>query len=305
MKDYSQAKGLIFNIVHSSFVDGWGIRTTIFLKGCPLRCIWCCNPEGQSLKPELKITYANCDGCGACISACPQNALSINNEKIHVDRSLCTGCGKCCDGCFTDALGIFGTWYTAEQMFEIVKKDKPFYLQSGGGLTIGGGEATLYPEFCLGLIQLCHGDGIEVAIDTCGYVTSNLGMQVLKSADLLLFDIKGLDDPRHISNVKVSNKKILENLQILSQADKPIIVRMPIIPGYNDSKEELSQAAKLLVSLKSLKRLDILPVHQYGKTKYRQLDMSYALDCESISDERQQELLTFFLNYGLNAQIGG
>ena len=305
MKDYSQAKGLIFNIVHSSFVDGWGIRTTIFLKGCPLRCIWCCNPEGQSLKPELKITYENCDGCADCISSCPHKALVIKNKKIHVNRSLCIGCGKCCDSCFTDALGIFGTWYTAEQMFEIVKKDEMFYHQSGGGLTIGGGEATLYPEFCLGLIQLCHNANIEVAIDTCGYVTSELGMQVLMNADLLLFDVKGMDDERHIENTKVSNKQILENLNKLSQAGVPIIVRMPIIPGYNDSENELRNAAEFLVGLKSLQRLDILPVHQYGKNKYQQLDMNYSLDCEEISDERQQEILNFFLGYDLNAQIGG
>ena len=303
MKDYSQAKGLIFNIVHSSFVDGWGIRTTIFLKGCPLRCIWCCNPEGQSLKPELKITYANCDGCGACISACPQNALSINNEKIHVDRSLCTGCGKCCDGCFTDALGIFGTWYTAEQMFEIVKKDKPFYLQSGGGLTIGGGEATLYPEFCLGLIQLCHGDGIEVAIDTCGYVIGEKRFSVLEQADLILFDIKGLNDAAHIANTGVSNRVIYGNLRRLDALGKSVIIRYPMIPGYN--LDEAEAIADYLTQFSCIERVDLIGYHRFGATKYDQIGMTYTVEGESMPAQQRQEILELFQAKGHNAQLGG
>ena len=305
MCDYTEGKGLIFNIVRSSFVDGWGIRTTIFLKGCPLRCVWCCNPEGQSLAPQLRVTYSDCDGCGDCVSACKRGALAVTGGRVKVDRTLCDGCGGCRESCLSDALGIYGQWDTAREMFGIVRKDETFYRSSGGGVTIGGGEATLYPEFCLGLIELCHEAGIHVAVDTCGQVGSELGMEVLRRADLLLYDVKGLDDVKHRRFTGVSNTGILENLRTLSSEGVPVIVRLPVIPGYNDSDEELAAAREFLAELPSLKRLDILPVHQYGKSKYEELDMEYGLRCEKIPDERQKKILELFKSAGLNAQLGG
>jgi len=298
-------RALVFNIVHSSFVDGWGIRTTIFLKGCPLRCLWCCNPEGQKRTPELKVAAADCNGCGNCVSACELGALRIVNEKVSVDRSKCTGCGACCDICDLEALGIFGQWYTPKEIFEEIKKDIAYYQNSGGGVTIGGGEATLYPEFCLELIRLCHEENIKVAVDTCGYVTDPMGMEVLRQADLLLFDIKGLYNENHKRNTGVSNDVILANLRALDAAGTEFIVRMPLIPGHNDSKEELQAAAELLQSLHGLKRLDLLPYHTYGKSKYEELDMDYPLDCDLIPENRQEEILAYFRSFGLPAQVGG
>ncbi|MCD7846329.1 MAG: glycyl-radical enzyme activating protein [Oscillospiraceae bacterium] len=298
-------KGLIFNIVHSSFVDGPGIRTTIFLKGCPLRCIWCCNPEGQKFTPELKVAIEACNGCGRCLDACSRGALTLKNGKIDVERSLCDGCAECCGKCYMEALDVFGTWMTAEEVFADVVKDRIYYNKTGGGLTIGGGEATTYPEFCLELVELCHQEGFHVAVDTCGYVTSKRGMDVLMAADLLLFDIKGLDTQRHQTNTGVSNELILSNLRTLDAAGKNYYIRMPIIPGYNDSEDELSAAAELLTSLRGLKRLDILPVHEYGKSKYQELGMEYKLHCKVIPDERQKKILMFFQERGLPTQIGG
>ena len=301
----SDTKGLIFNIVHSSFVDGYGIRTTIFLKGCPLRCVWCCNPEGQSTEPELRVTYDNCDGCGLCVPRCKEGALSIKDNLVSVDRDKCIGCAECVDSCFKGALDMFGTWYTVDEMFKIVKKEQDYYRATGGGLTIGGGEATLWPDFVLELIDLCHENYIHVAIDTCGHATSEKGLECLKKADLLLFDIKGLDPESHKENTGVYNDVIQGNLRLLSDLRKPIIIRLPIITHYNDSEDELRKTAEFISGLRSVERVDLIPVHEYSMVKYRQIDKDYKLSSEPVSDERQERLLELFKSYGLNAQIGG
>lgn len=307
MKDagYKNARGLIFNIVRSSFVDGYGIRTTIFLKGCPLRCIWCCNPEGQRKEPELKFISENCNGCGNCVSICPQNAIALNDDSINIDRMLCNGCGHCVKQCCRDALDIWGKWYTAQKIFEIIKTDMPFYKASGGGLTIGGGEATLYPEFCLGLIELCHEEGINVAIDTCGYVTSTLGLEVLKKADFLLYDIKGIDDVQHIKDTAVSNRVIFDNLKMLADLNKPVIIRYPAIPEHNSSNNQLKKAAEFLSRFDNIKRVDIIAYHQFGKVKYEQLGIEYIPISETDSEQRQEEIKNIFEFYGLPVQLGG
>lgn len=299
---------LIFNTVRGSFVDGWGIRTTIFLKGCPLRCKWCCNPEGQRLEPELKIIYEHCTGCGACIPACPKGALSLREGRVACDRAKCDGCGACISACVPGALDLFGKPCSAREMFELVRRDKSFYDISGGGLTIGGGEASLFPEFCSELIELCHGDGIPVAIDTCGYTVRPESLAVLENADLLLYDIKGVDPDRHQADTGLPNGMIWDNLYHLANLGKPdIIIRIPVIPGHNDDEATLREIAVRLSGLTSVKRVDLICYHQYGMTKYRQLDRPYPLgdEVQPIPEPRQQELLALFRSYGLNAQLGG
>jgi len=302
MGQADSARGLIFNIVHGSFVDGWGIRTTIFLKGCPLRCIWCCNPEGQKMNRELKISEEKLADCGVTPACCPEGAIA---PDLTVDRSRCTNCGACVEACDNGAFEFFGKWYTVEEMFDIVVKDKPFYDASGGGLTIGGGEATLYPEFCLGLIEKCHASGIPVAIDTCGYVTTEPGLEVLRRADLLLYDIKGMDDETHIRNTGVSNRLIHENLRKLDAGGQEFIIRYPAIPGYNDSDEELNRAADFLTQFKGIRRIDVIPVHRYGEIKYRQLGMPYLLEADPIPEDRQEEIRQIFASRGFETQLGG
>lgn len=301
----SSSKGLIFNIVQGSFVDGYGIRTTIFLKGCPLRCIWCCNPEGQSFQSELAVTYDKCNGCGDCLDACPAHALSLDGGIIRVDRKKCTVCGRCVSACSYGVFSIFGTEYTVDEIFEIIRRDKPFYDASGGGLTIGGGEATCWPDFVLALIDLCRQAGIHTAIDTCGYVTSEKSMACLEAADLLLFDIKGLDPVRHEENTGKSNQVILNTLRHMNDINKPVIIRIPYIPGYNDDPEMVRREAELLSSLRCVERVDIIPKHEFGKTKYEQIGMEYTLAAADVPEEKQQELLALFSSYGLNVQIGG
>ena len=272
------ARGLIFNKVQGSFVDGWGIRTTIFLKGCPLTCKWCCNPEGQSFAPVLKVTCDKCDGCGRCESLCPQKALTVRDGIVVVDRRACDVCGQCADFCWTGALEPFGRYYTVDEMFQFLQRDAAFYTSSGGGVTIGGGEATWHPGFVLPLMEKLHAAGIHVAIDTCGYVDTPEGLQVLKNADLLLFDIKGMDPARHLENTGVSNELIWRNLRMLGDMGKDIIIRMPIIPGVNDTPFHFETAAELVKTSKSLVRVDVLPYQRAAGAKYEMVGREYAPD---------------------------
>jgi glycyl-radical enzyme activating protein len=302
-------KGCIFNIVHGSFVDGHGIRTTIFMKGCPLKCVWCCNPEGQAFNPELRVVEADCNGCGKCVPACPEKAIKVeSNEgkfKISVDRKACNDCGKCIDVCFTGALSYYGKWYTVDEIFKIINKDQIFYRSSGGGVTIGGGEATWHPEFVLELIKKCKENYIHTAIDTCGYVTSPAGLKCLEEADLLLFDLKGMNDEQHKLSTAVSNDIILKNLKWLDSIGKEVIIRLPIIPGHTYSDENLRKTAEFLSELKSVIRVDILPFHEFGKSKYAELGMEYKMKANQIPIPRQEEIKALFQSYGLTTQIGG
>lgn len=298
---------LIFNQVRGSFVDGWGVRTTIFLKGCPLRCQWCCNPEGQRFEPELRLFHEKCTGCGACLAACPRQALSLTDRGIVCDRQKCDGCGACLASCSVGALDLFGRPMTARQVFEMVRLDCDYYLASGGGLTIGGGEASQFPEFCLELMDLCHQDGISVAVDTCGYAPRPEHLAVLEAADLLLYDIKGVDPERHKQNTGVDNALIWDNLRHLDAMGKEIIIRIPVIPGYNDSREELEEIARRLAQLNQIKRVDLICYHQFGMVKYQQLDRTYPIPdlVQPIPEARQRELLALFQSYGLPTQLGG
>ena len=202
MEDILKTRGLIFHIIRGSFVDGYGVRTTVFLKGCPLRCIWCCNPEGQVAHPEIKLTPSKCNECGSCVKICPTQAIILNSNrgdtKVQIDRKLCTNCGECIEVCFTGALEYFGRDMTVNEVFNIVRKDVPFYDRSGGGVTIGGGEPTVQAAFTYELMKKCQENRIHVAIDTCGYTQNNKGFKCLKEADLLLYDIKGIEPKEHM-----------------------------------------------------------------------------------------------------------
>lgn len=294
---------LIFNIVHGSFVDGWGIRTTVFLKGCPLRCRWCCNPEGQEKRPELQVIPEHCSRCGKCLSRCPEGALSLTELGIRVDRKKCTGCGKCTSCCWPGALELWGRSRTAEDVFAECLEDKVFYQESGGGITLSGGEPTQWPGFCLEILRLCHNVGIRVAIDTCGQVLTSDGLEVLRQADLILYDIKGLDPARHRENTGVSNEIILKNLSLLETWGKEVIIRYPVIPGHN--LDEAENIASFLAQFRCIRRVDLIPYHNYGSEKYAQLGRTYTLGDDKISPEEQQDLLQIFRSSGLNVQIGG
>jgi len=301
--------GLIFHIIRGSFVDGYGVRTTVFLKGCPLRCIWCCNPEGQQGYPEIKFIPSECDGCGRCLQICPANAIQLNpqpgDDKLKIDRELCTNCGKCIEVCATGALDYFGKYYTVDELFDIVKKDEQFYRASGGGVTIGGGEPTFQPIFTYGLLRKCKENYIHVAVDTCGYTLNSEGLKVLEEADLLLFDLKHMDPVEHKKLTGVSNEPILTNLKRLDAMGKAIIIRVPIVPGYTDSAQNIKSTAEFLSRLKSVERVDLLAYHEYGAVKYEQLGREYKPHIQPPTEEQLNAIKATFERHGLNVQLGG
>jgi pyruvate formate lyase activating enzyme len=300
---------LVFQIIHGSFVDGPGIRTTVFLKGCPLSCLWCCNPEGQKRQAELKVTAALCNGCGNCIAVCPESAMRLGSapgeDPIIVDRTKCTNCMKCIDVCYTDALDRFGVWYTVDELFDVVRRDERYYADSGGGVTVGGGEPTVQAAFVRAFMRKCHEHYLHVALDTCGYTNSEDGLKALEEADLLLFDIKGLDPSRHFVDTAVYNDVIIENLKHRNSIGKPVIVRFPIIPGHTDSVENVEAVGELLSGLRCVQRVDLMAYHQYGTVKYGQLGKEYRLEAERPTDERMNEIKGRLESYGLSVQLGG
>lgn len=304
----TQKKGIVFNIVHGSFVDGFGIRTTVFLKGCPLRCKWCCNPEGQKFEPELTFTASHCTGCGECVGVCPTGAIrpaADGSGKIGIDRALCTNCMACVDACYENALGSFGQTYTVDELFNVVRKDMSYYRSSGGGVTVGGGEVSAQSDFALAFIRKCKENFIHVALDTCGYTVSERAFEVLREADLLLYDIKGMDPAVHEQNTGKSNELILENLRKLDALGIPSIIRMPLIPGYTVSDESIRETAEFLAGLKHVVRVDLMNYHEFGKIKYEQLGMPYPVEAEPLSDEQLAEITAVFEARGIRTQIGG
>ena len=298
----------VFNLVNGSFVDGPGIRTTIFLKGCRLRCKWCCNPEGQSFQPEIRFLAAHCrPGCSDCVSACPEGAIRRETGTLKIDRTKCIGCGRCETACFEDALRLFGKWYTPEDLMSRIRREKPYLIRSGGGVTIGGGEATCWSAFCRELIRLCHAEGIHTAIDSCGYPCTEETLAALDAADLVLFDLKGLNSARHQENTGAGNEDILRTFEHLRATNKPVIVRAPLVPGYNDSPEELAALGLLLRESPNVERVDLMPYHEYGVSKYEEIGLAYPLTgkVEPYSQDQVRQLLEFFRTYHPNVQIGG
>ena len=302
--------GQIFHVIRGSFVDGYGVRTTVFLKGCPLQCVWCCNPEGQLRHPEIKFTVSECNGCGNCAHICPANAIQLQHEseenKIKINRELCTNCGKCIDVCYTGALEFFGKYYTVDELFTLIERDEEYYRPTGGGVTFGGGEPTLQPHFTHALLQKCRENYIHTALDTCGYTPTHESQKVLEEADLILFDIKGIDPQEHLRNTGVSNEPILKNLKRLDSLGKPVIIRMPIIPGYNDSKQNIQHAAEFLSNLKTVERVDLIAYHEYSRIKYQQLDREYKLHIQQpLTEERLNDIKETLKRHGLKVQLGG
>ena len=298
----------VFNLVNGSFVDGPGIRTTVFLKGCRLRCKWCCNPEGQSFQPEMRFLAAHCrSGCSDCVSACPEGAIRQDTGTLKIDRAKCIGCGRCETACFEDALRLFGKWYTPEDVMGRIRREKPYLTRSGGGVTIGGGEATCWSAFCRELIRLCHAEGIHTAIDSCGYPCTEETLSALDAADLVLFDLKGMDSARHQENTGAGNEEILRTFEHLRTTNKPVIVRAPLVPGYNDSPEELAALGRLLRESPNVERVDLMPYHEYGVSKYEEIGLAYPLagKVEPYSQDQVRQLLEFFRTYHPNVQIGG
>jgi len=263
--------GIIFDIKRFAVHDGAGIRTTVFLKGCPLSCWWCHNPEGQMQQPELILRPERCIGCGACVDACEQDAVLLDRGATSTDRERCTVCGACVEVCYAEAREIVGREMTVAQVMDMIERDSTFYDQSGGGATFSGGEPLAQPIFLGGLLRACKERDLHTTLDTCGFASWNVLEDIREDVDLFLYDLKLMDDARHREVTGASNEFILENLQRLSREGHRIILRVPIIPGINDDRENMQAIGLLAADLPGLERVDLLPYHRIGRSKYQQL----------------------------------
>lgn len=315
-----ERKARIFNVQKYSIYDGPGVRTLIFFKGCPLRCLWCSNPEGLERKYQIMFKEDSCIDCGNCIPVCPihihyfldenDGQLQINNEKPRhkVNRRLdCIGCRKCETACPKRALSIVGLDKTISEVLEIIEQDVPFYFSSGGGVTLGGGEVMAQPEFATNLLTECKRMGIHTAIETSGYAKLDSLLMIAQFTDLFLYDIKQIDSDRHHELTGVRNERILDNLTELIRRGFNVKVRMPLIRGLNDSEETLRQTLGFLQSFKNYKNfqgVDLLPYHKLGINKYKQLDMNYAITEDlSFKDEELDKIEAFIKGYDLQVEV--
>ena len=267
--------GKIFNIQRFSTSDGPGIRTVVFLKGCPLNCAWCHNPESKSSANEIFYKKELCIGCGSCRDVCSLGGHIFQEGIHHFDRDKCALCGKCAEMCYSKALEICGEVKTAEDIMDIVLRDKPFYAESGGGITLSGGEPLMQQDFSLSLLRLAKKHGLNTAIETSGFSGRDL-TELNQYTDLWLYDIKIFPDDEHIKYTGVSNKVIFDNLYLLDRMGAKIILRCPIIPEVNLREQHFSELAKLSNSLKNIAAIHIEPYHPLGLSKAQQLNKNQA-----------------------------
>ena len=286
-----ERKAFIFNKQKYNMYDGPGVRTLIFFKGCPLRCKWCSNPEGLERKYQIMLKPTSCVSCGACVPVCPVGIHSISKDGEHViDRSIdCLGCGKCLEACLYSALTIAGQQCTISELLDYVEEDRAFYDQSGGGVTLGGGEVTSQPEAATNLLMACKQVGINTAIETCGYAKKENLLKIAEFVDMFLFDMKHIDPDRHFELTGVRNEMILENLEELLHRRYNVKIRMPMLKGINDSEDEIRRVIEFLMpyrEYKNFKGIDLLPYHKLGVNKYNQLGMDYPIEGDpSLDDE--------------------
>ena len=268
-------KATVFEIKRFAVHDGGGIRTTVFFKGCPLRCRWCHNPEGLVAMPQLAFYRHKCIGCENCFSECPTAAHKIENGIHIIDRALCISCGKCADSCIGEALMLYGKNMTVDEILPLLLEDREFFDNSGGGITLSGGECLVYADFCRELLIRLKGEGIHTAVDTCGFASKAAFDKVIPYTDIFLYDLKAYKSSTHVFCTSQPNSLILENLKYLDSQGKNIEIRIPYVPGYNDG--EMEDIARFLASFKNISKIRILPYHSYSKSKYASLDIESTL----------------------------
>lgn len=299
-----ESKGLIFDIQRYSIHDGPGIRTLVFMKGCPLRCLWCSNPESQSASKEMIFYSSQCIGCGSCIEVCPTGAAQ--REDLGAAKQLCEDCGACVKVCPSTARKMAGRTVSVEEILAEVKKDTPFYRRSSGGITISGGEPLMQVDFVANLLKRCGEMGIHTAIETCGFSGPESLRQVLQYVDLALFDLKHMDSRRHKELTGVGNEVILKNAAITAKTGRKTVFRVPIIPGYNDDEENIKGIAAFVSSLDSTGEVHLIPYHRLGESKYTSLGKEYPLAHLKTLDKDSLRVQSRIIEeYGLKVQLGG
>lgn len=299
------SSGTIVNIQKYSIHDGPGIRTTVFLKGCALNCWWCHNPESQNPKPEIMFFKERCTSCGSCIKRCPQKAIEFVEGYPVVDESKCTLCGKCSDFCPSNARELIGKEITVKDLMKEIIKDEAFYDESNGGVTFSGGEPLLHADYLNNVLKSCKSKGIHTTIDTSGFAAWEQFEKIVDNVDLFLFDIKHMNNEKHMEYMGVGNEVILENLKKLSERGSNIYIRMPIIAGVNDDDENIDKAVDFISKLNII-HVNLLPYHKMGMDKYRRLNMAYKLSgLEMPSDEVMSKIADKFKKAGIKIKIGG
>jgi pyruvate formate lyase activating enzyme len=299
--------GWVFNIQRYAVHDGPGIRTTVFLKGCPLHCLWCDNPESQHIEPQFVFWEDRCIHCGTCLAVCLLSAVLEDSQgRKQIDPELCDLCGLCVDQCYAGALEQLGRLRTVGEVLTIVEEDRPFYDGSGGGMTLSGGEPLAQPQFTYSLLKGARVRGIHTAIETSGFAPWPVWKNLLPYLDLILYDLKETDPKQHEYFTGMSNKLVLDNLKRLAKTGTPVIVRRPVIPGYNDTSESIHALGQFVQKLETVSEIDLLPYHRLGQNKYKQLGQEYVLgDTPTMKDEKVTGLRDILLSYGLNVKIGG
>ena len=292
--------GRIVSIKRFEIHDGDGVRTTLFLKGCPLKCRWCHNPE--SIFPAATLFYNpnKCINCGECVEICDCHTAQ---DSLHIfKRENCINCGKCAEVCLGDALIRYGKEVTVSEILPKLLEDKPFFEQSGGGVTVSGGEPLMQSEFCAELLKNLKANGVNTAVDTCGFAKKEDIDNVLPYTDTFLYDIKAIDPDLHKKCTGVTNEIILENLKYIDSFNKPIEVRIPFVPTMNDG--EMEKIAKFLTGIKNLKRIKILPYHSFAASKYEYIGKKYDLNLSSPTDDEINNAIEIFKKYTLKARKG-
>lgn len=279
-------KGIVFNIQKCSIHDGPGIRTLVFLKGCPLKCIWCSNPESQGAGPEIASFPKRCIGCQACREICPEGAIFQDGPSLRIDPGLCRNCQKCAEGCYADSKQVVGRAMTTAEVMAEVLKDRAFYKHSGGGVTFSGGEPLMQPEFLLKLLRECRRFGIDTAMETSAHGSFDLLREAARHLDTIYIDIKHMDPRTHRELTGSSNAMILDNIRRLNGEHKRFVVRIPIIPGCNDEPAQIERTARFCLELESVAALELLPYHKLGEHKYLNLNKDYPLEGLEAPSER-------------------
>ncbi|MBW2409036.1 MAG: glycyl-radical enzyme activating protein [Deltaproteobacteria bacterium] len=299
-------EGVIFDIKKYAIHDGPGIRTTVFFKGCPLACRWCHNPEGISVASHRIYRQERCVGCGECIQLCPQNVISQTADGIVSDAAKCDLCQTCAEQCPAGAVEFVGRRVTVAEVVRQIEKDTAFYDQSGGGITLSGGEPLMQPEFLLDLLDACRNLDFHCTVDTTGYTASELLLKVAQKTDLFLYDLKLMDAAKHQNFTGVSNQLILNNLKLLCENKARIQVRIPVIPGINNDADNINRTADFLAALPGVENITILPFHNSARGKYGRLGMEcMSSHMESPSEEHLKTIAGWLEQSGLQVKIGG